>query len=147
MKTLLPLLAVLSFVAPALADDGPPKLNIEATCKSASGVQVRLSETSSEEGCLRSERQAHDELKRRWDDFSPAAKKQCARQFEAGGYPSYVETVTCLELATGSVPAQPGEPPGKNGAATGSGSDDIAAEPSPKQRTNPIDVLNDDSKK
>ncbi len=134
---------------PALAEDGPPKLDIEATCKSASKAEVSLSDNASVDGCLRSERAAHDELKRRWNDYTPAAKLQCSKQSQAGGFPSYVETVTCLELASGTVPTQPaGDSPAtagdaaRKGAATGRSSDSrLTAEPSPRQRTDPLKVL------
>lgn len=138
--------------APALAEDGPPRLDIEKTCSSPgrTQVQVQASQQDSQDGCLRSERAAHDELKKRWGEFSTDAKSQCTKQSQAGGFPSYVETVTCLELATGVVPAQtnsgnseatggPGAP--KGGAGGGGEKGGLTAEPSPKQRTNPLDVL------
>lgn len=133
----------LTLLAGAAFAEGPPDLDVEKTCRSSGRVQVGLSEKESQDGCLRSERQAHDELKKRWSEFTPDAKAQCSKQSEAGGFPSYVETVTCLELATGTVPAQTnGGDPAPKGAATGrkEGSD-LTAEPSAKQRTNPIDVL------
>ncbi len=123
--------------------EGPPDLDVEKTCRSSGRVQVGLSEKDSQDGCLRSERQAHDELKKRWGEFTPDAKAQCSKQSEAGGFPSYVETVTCLELATGTVPAQTGGGNAPKGAATGGGKGSaLTAEPSPKERTDPIDVLN-----
>lgn len=129
----------------ASSDDGPPTFDVEKTCRSPgrAEVQVQASKQDSEDGCLRSERAAHEELKKRWGEFTPAAKLQCSKQSQAGGFPSYVETVTCLELATGTVPAQTngGDKPAPKGAATGGGGSDATAEPSPKQRTNPIDVL------
>lgn len=127
--------------APVLAQDGPPELDIEKTCRSPgrTQVQVQASQQDSEDGCLRSERAAHAELKKRWSEFTPAAKSQCSKQSVAGGFPSYVETVTCLELATGTPPAKTDK--GNPGAAGGGDKGDLTAEPSPKQRTNPIDVL------
>ena len=138
------------WAAPARADDGVPKLDIEATCKSAQAASVSTSDNASLDGCLRSEREARDEVKKRWGDYTPAAKAQCSKQSDAGGYPSYVETVTCLELASGTVPSQPGtdkaatQGPGapKGASARGEKGSALTAEPSPKQRTNPIDVLN-----
>ncbi|GEP02831.1 hypothetical protein [Methylobacterium oxalidis] len=136
---------------PAAAAGGPPSLDIEATCKSAARAEVSVSDNASVEGCLRSERDARKEAERRWGDYSSAAKRQCEQQFQAGGYPSYVEMVTCLELASGTVPTQSGgggaatAGPGSPQKTTGSretGAGDVTREPSPKDRTNPIDVLN-----
>ncbi|WP_375465951.1 hypothetical protein [uncultured Methylobacterium sp.] len=142
-------LAALAIPAGPARADAVPKLDIEKTCKSANQANVSISDNASEEGCLRSEREAKREAERHWDDYKPAAKRQCEAQFTAGGYPSYVEMVTCLELASGTVPSQPGS----GGAATGgpgapagkapqeSGARNLTREPPASQRTNPIDVL------
>ncbi|MEH3119255.1 MAG: hypothetical protein PGN25_17105 [Methylorubrum populi] len=131
----------------ARADDGPPKLDIESTCKSAERAQVSLDDNANKDACLNSERGAHADLKKRWSEFPASAKKQCSQQFQAGGYPSYVELVTCLELASGTVPSQPAhDRPAHSDVGGGSGgggkeSSRLTREPSPAQRTDPIDVL------
>ena len=144
-------LALLALAGPARAAEGPPKLDIESTCQSAASASVSLSDNASVEGCLRSEREAHREAERRWGDYTPAAKTQCEKQFQAGGYPSYVEMVTCLELASGTVPTQSGgggaatAGPGAPQRPAGSreqGSGSLTAEPKASQRTNPIETLN-----
>ena len=144
-------LALIALAGTALAAEGPPKLDIESTCKSAASASVSISDNSSVEGCLRSEREAHKEAQRRWGDYTPSAKNQCEKQFQAGGYPSYVEMVTCLELASGTVPTQSGGggqatggPGAPKNAARGSekGSNNLPAEPNAAQRTNPIETLN-----
>lgn len=129
-------LALLLLGAPAHAEGGPPELNIARTCQSAASAGV--SDNASQEGCLRSERASHDEVKRRWNEFTPAAKRQCEKQFEAGGFPSYVEMVTCLELASGT-----GLPKKADDTDAGKGTSSATKEPSPAQRTDPIKVLND----
>lgn len=145
LRTSLALLALAALAGPARAD-AVPKLDVERTCQSAAKASV--SDNASYDGCLRSEREARREAERRWGDFTPAAKKQCESQFRAGGYPSYVEMVTCLELASGTVPTQPRGP----GSSTGDTAGDarraretapsrLTQEPSPNQRTNPIEVL------
>lgn len=138
MKMFSPLagtLALLLLGAAAQAAEGPPDLNIERTCRSAASASV--SDNASQEGCLRSERESRDEVKRRWNEFTPAAKNQCEKQFQAGGFPSYVEMVTCLELASGTgLPKRAGDP------NAGKGTSSVTQEPSPAQRTNPIEVLN-----
>ena len=121
--------ALLLTMAPAGAAGGPPNLDIEKTCQSAASAGVN--DNASKDGCLRSERSAHDEIKRRWGEFTPAAKRQCEKQFEAGGFPSYVEMVTCLELASGTGLKSDGE--------QGGGS--VTKEPHPSPRTDPIEVL------
>ena len=63
-----------------------------------------VSQEAGSDGYLRSERSAGDELRKRWGQFSGPAKTQCSQQSRAGGFPSYVEMLTCLELASGAVP-------------------------------------------
>lgn len=141
-------LGLAALAGPALAEDGPPRLDVESTCQSAQRAQVSISDNASLEGCLRSERSAHDELKKNWGKFPEAAKSQCSQQFKAGGSPSYVELVTCLELASGTVPSQGQDaaaqspvggkaPPERKTGST------LTKEPSSAQRTDPIKVLND----
>jgi hypothetical protein len=156
IRTLLPgalLLALLGSVAARA--DAVPQLDVEKTCASAGRVNIGSSATEEESrnGCLRSEREAKKEAERRWGDYSAAAKSQCQSQFKAGGYPSYVEMVTCLELASGTVPTQtgsdgtavggPGSPKGATQAPQerSGGASSLTQEPAASQRTNPIQVL------
>lgn len=146
-------LALLGCLAGAARADAVPDLDIEKTCKSAGRVDIgsSVSEEDSRKGCLRSEREARKEAERRWGDYTPAAKKQCQSQFEAGGYPSYVEMVTCLELASGTVPSQtgasgtavggPGSVKGQAPQERKPGSSSLTQEPAASDRTNPIQVL------
>ncbi|MCJ2104937.1 hypothetical protein MKK70_05985 [Methylobacterium sp. E-041] len=147
-------LALALLAAPAASTaaraDTVPNLDIKKTCQSASRANVSVSDNANIEGCLRSERDAKKEAERRWGDYTPSAKRQCEDQYKAGGYPSYVEMVTCLELASGTVPTQansggtatggPGAPGGK-AAPQEAGSQNLTREPAASQRTNPIEVL------
>lgn len=129
------------------AADGPPNLDIRATCESPGRTAVS-NETGSD-GCLRSERQAGDDLRKRWGSFPSAAKRQCSQQSRAGGFPSYVEMLTCLELASGIAPGGAGGGPGAGPATTGSTGAEantssgtkLTDEPSASQRTDPLKVL------
>ncbi|CAO4166201.1 3',5'-cyclic-nucleotide phosphodiesterase [Methylorubrum populi] len=136
-------------VGAARADNGPPNLDVDATCRSAERAQVSLNDNANKDACLHSERDAQADLKKRWNQFPAAAKSQCSNQFQAGGFPSYVELITCLELASGSVPTQPSQDGsatsdvgGKTSGGRKQGST-LTREPSPAQRTNPIEVLQD----
>lgn len=134
--------------APALAD-AVPNLDVEKTCRSAQVANTSISDQANYDGCLRSERDARKEAERQWGTYTTAAKRQCEDQFKAGGYPSYVEMVTCLELASGTVPTQSTE----GGRAVGGpgapqdvkvqreGGANLTKEPPASQRTDPIKVL------
>jgi hypothetical protein len=95
----------------------PPRLNVEKTCDSSSRAGSGGNDRA-KEGCLRSEREARDDLGRRWANFSAEAKRQCTEETRIGGdFPSYVELLTCLELATGQFPARGGADQGGAGTA------------------------------
>jgi hypothetical protein len=49
--------------------------------------------------CLRNEHQARVKLQQRWNDFSAAERKRCLDLSRLGGAPSYVELLTCLQIA------------------------------------------------
>lgn len=134
-------LAALALLAGPAFADAVPKLDIETTCKSANKANVGLGDNANEDGCLRSEREARKEAERKWGDYTPAAKRQCQSQFKAGGYPSYVEMVTCLELASGTVPAQQTSGADGREAPRASDAGNLTQEPPASQRTNPIEVL------
>jgi hypothetical protein len=80
------------------ASGGPPKVNIEATCR-ASEIEIKkvfgddTKVTTS--GCLMQENAALDELVKTWAMFTPADRTQCVQP--RGYMPSYVEWLTCLE--------------------------------------------------
>jgi hypothetical protein len=154
MKPVLPAtLAVLLGLATGHAyADSVPDLNVEKTCRSAQVADTSVSDQASYDGCLRSERDAKRQAEQHWNTYTTPAKRQCEAQFKAGGYPSYVEMVTCLELASGTVP---GQDPAKANAVGGNGSyravqtesqgtQSLTKEPSASQRTDPIKVLRND---
>lgn len=99
--------------------DSVPNLNIEQTCRAAASADsTQKVQTGS---CLSSERDARASLERRWSEFSAAFKQRCTAEVSIGGSPSYVELLTCIELATGNlrpsgVPADAGTNPAQSGA-------------------------------
>jgi hypothetical protein len=52
-----------------------------------------------EDSCLRDEQTARDKLQEEWGTFSAAERDRCTSLSHRGGSPSYVELLTCLELA------------------------------------------------
>jgi hypothetical protein len=148
MRSLPFAITAILIAVPALAD-AVPNLDVEKTCKSAQVTNTTISDQANYDGCLRSEREAKKEAERQWGTYTSAAKRQCENQFKAGGYPSYVEMVTCLELASGTVPTQsneggqavggPGSP--RDVKAQREGAANLTKEPPASQRTDPMKVL------
>jgi hypothetical protein len=103
MPALMPI--ILASAHLVLAADHVPQFNIEPTCHAIHRNAPALK--ADEEGCKRDERAAHDKLEQNWSSFTGAQRDHCTRLSTLGGFPSYVELLTCLELgkATKNLPA------------------------------------------
>jgi len=77
----------------AVADE-VPKLDITATCR-AESTQA----PASTQACMKDEQSAHDQLLQEWANFASSDRVDCSQTTEAGGSSSYVELLTCLQLA------------------------------------------------
>jgi hypothetical protein len=74
-----------------------PKFDARPGCQA--GARSGLTATPDAEACLRTEMKARDDLNAQWKDFVAADKQRCVAKTHMGGPPSYVEVLTCLELA------------------------------------------------
>ena len=75
-----------------------PRLDVETSCHDAARAAVRASGDASKV-CLHDEQQARAKLKTEWRTFNGGAQSRCLEMTRTGGPPSYVELLTCLELA------------------------------------------------
>lgn len=71
-----------------------PILDVSTTCRPIAPQDGTLDT----ERCLKSEREARDQLAREWADFPAADKTLCTQMARMGGLPSYVQLITCLEM-------------------------------------------------
>lgn len=94
MPALLPIILTASHLM--LVSD-VPTLNVEPSCKAANTVGVMPDRN--ENACLNDEHRARDALQQQWDQFSSASQKRCLDLSHLGGHPSYVELLTCLQMA------------------------------------------------
>jgi|GraSoiStandDraft_54_1057290.scaffolds.fasta_scaffold1493000_1 hypothetical protein len=74
--------------------DEVPKLHIAATCR-AESANVQ----SNTQACLRDEQSAHDQLLQQWTTLASSDRADCSQTTESGGSSSYIELLTCLQLA------------------------------------------------
>ena len=97
MRTLIfmALLAAALSNAPGLASaaGGVPKFDIARECRSEGGPQAV------QDKCAEDETAARDQLQPLWIQLSAADKANCVKATSADGTPSYVELLTCLEMA------------------------------------------------
>ncbi|MGO4571057.1 hypothetical protein [Microvirga sp. 2TAF3] len=91
----------------ALAAEDIPHLDIQSTCKAA--VPLVPQDRSPQENCMRDETDARGELDKKWTSFPAALRARCVEETNIGGYPSYVEVLTCLQIATGNAAQAPSE--------------------------------------
>jgi len=89
---------VAAFVAldRAGAADEPPGFDIARNCREESVGAI-----TTVEACTKDETDAKNELTKRWSQFGASEKKSCIGEASIGGDESYVELLTCLEMATG----------------------------------------------
>jgi hypothetical protein len=94
----MPLAAALlsSNLAMTVADQ-IPQLNVEPSCRAAAATNVVRGRTM--ENCKKDEQTAREQIDRQWTQFTEIDKAQCVQLATMGGEPSYVELLTCLEMA------------------------------------------------
>jgi hypothetical protein len=81
--------------------DGVPKFDIARQCRldstQAFDLSAGLNETMKK--CVSDEQQALTELQTQWSQFREPDKAQCTAETSIGGTSSYVDLLTCLQLA------------------------------------------------
>jgi hypothetical protein len=95
----------MSFISPALtavtisvglllaSADEVPTYNLSPSCR------AETASAASDRSCLGDEQKARDTLVSHWSGFAPADRANCVRVEETAGAPSYVELLTCLQMA------------------------------------------------
>lgn len=77
--------------------DRTPQFNLEPTCRGAAIASPAI--RSSKELCLEKEKKGREDLDRQWVNFPAGDRSRCVQSTSAGGIPSYVQLLTCLETA------------------------------------------------
>ncbi|MGA8998194.1 MAG: hypothetical protein WB463_09970 [Pseudolabrys sp.] len=95
MPALLPIIFTASHVV--LAADTVPKFDVERTCRPAAAAGILPGRDSS--ACQRDENDARSKLEQDWTQYTAAQRNQCAGFAGLDRAPSYVELLTCLEMA------------------------------------------------
>jgi hypothetical protein len=95
MPALLPIVLTASHLV--LAADSMPKFDVERTCQPAAVAAVLPGRDLA--ACQRDERDARGKLEQDWARYNAAQKRQCAGFVALDRAPSYVELLTCLEMA------------------------------------------------
>jgi hypothetical protein len=86
-------IVVMATLSPVAISDTVPKFDIVRECRLEGGSIVEL------ERCSENEGDALRELQHAWAQFAGADKRSCIASATTGGFASYVELLTCLEMA------------------------------------------------
>jgi hypothetical protein len=97
-------LALSGQLVTAVADrlDTVPNLPVEQSCRAQASRTSAIDNAGiggTLQGCLNSEHAARDKLRTEWKDFAANTRGNCYVTSTMGGEPSYVELLTCLEMA------------------------------------------------
>jgi len=100
MRAALLSLALLGSQA-VLASERVPELNVEATCKSTSATDkaMGLVLAQSFDACMRDETTAQKQLVSLWQTNPGSVRDECEGEAMAGNIQSYVDLLTCIQMA------------------------------------------------
>jgi hypothetical protein len=117
MKVVLLSMALIGSQLVTPVSDRIPKLDVEATCKAtvATDKAMGLDLAQSYDDCMRDENAAQKQLAPVWLSSPSNIRDTCEGEATAGGSDSYVDLLTCMQMA-GSVspPATPLKGASKN---------------------------------
>jgi hypothetical protein len=86
-------IAILAALSPVAVSDTVPKFDTVQECRFEGGS------TAEHDRCSQDEAEALEQLKANWAQFNGADKNTCHSVATVGGFASYVELLTCLEMA------------------------------------------------
>jgi hypothetical protein len=92
-------IAIMATLLPIPVADAVPTFNIARECRYEGGSAANV------ERCSQDETAALGQLKTEWVQFVGADKRSCMETTQIGGFASYVELLTCLEMARDVVSA------------------------------------------
>jgi hypothetical protein len=90
-------IAILATLSPIHVSDTMPTFDIATECRYEGGSAANV------EQCSRDEAAALGQLKTEWLQFVAADKRFCMETTQIGGFASYFELLTCLEMARGDA--------------------------------------------
>jgi hypothetical protein len=101
MKIVLLSMAMIGSQLVTPVSDRVPKLNVEATCKAtvATDKAMGLDLAQSFDDCMRDENTAQPQLGTVWLSNSDELRNRCEGEATAGGSDSYVDLLTCIQMA------------------------------------------------
>jgi hypothetical protein len=85
-------IAILATLSPIAVSDTVPKFDTVRECNFEGGPRADVAR------CSRDEAAALRQLQQAWAQYASADRKACTAEATIGGFASYVELLTCLEM-------------------------------------------------
>jgi hypothetical protein len=82
----------------------PPRFNIKSTCRQAEPLS---GDKSVYQYCVDEEVRARKQVVSSWASYRSRSQRSCVAETRIGGAPSYVDLLTCLQLAKGAPSLPP----------------------------------------
>ena len=86
-------IVILTTLSPVAISDTPPRFDIAKECRFESDSSNAV------DRCARDEADARQQLETEWPQFVRADRATCEVEATVAGFASYVELLTCLEMA------------------------------------------------
>jgi hypothetical protein len=101
-------IVILTTLSPVAISDAPPRFDIAKECRFESESSKAF------DRCARDEGDALKQLETEWPQFVRTDRTTCEVEATVAGFASYVELLTCLEMARdiGNDKTNPSRPPG-----------------------------------
>jgi hypothetical protein len=87
-------IVILATLAPTAISDTIPKFDITKECRYEAGGATEIGR------CSRDETAALGQLETQWAKFDGVNKRTCVDESSIGGFTSYVELLTCLQMTS-----------------------------------------------
>ena len=88
-------IVMLATLSPVAVSDTVPKFDVAKECRFEGGSTADI------DRCHQDEATALEQLKASWAQFTGVDKSTCHSVATVGGFASYVELLTCVEMAAG----------------------------------------------
>ena len=101
-------IVIMTTLSPVAISDTPPRFDIAKECRFESESSKAF------DRCSRDEGDALKQLETEWPQFGGGDRTSCMVEATVAGFASYVELLTCLEMARdiGNDKTNPSRPPG-----------------------------------
>ena len=105
-------IVMMATLSPIPVSDGVPTLDVAKECRFEGGTSEVY------DRCMHDENEARQEIEPVWSKVSTADRETCVSETTSGGYASYIELLTCLEMArdVAKLDNAPAEPRASSGS-------------------------------